>query len=388
MITTAENVEFRELSPHWTATKQMLTGKDVRQQLRRGFFEPKAHFTKRKAVADFRPLTRDIISRLVGQLFERRDDIERELGPLSETDIERIGPKGESWTVLMMKLAEYLLAYNSAVIVLRPEIPSIYVETPLVMPRWTSREAIITSETSRTENISRSEEKVPTWTVYTPVGWQVYTQQKKKDSLEDEGFWRDESSFFVDRDGFETPPVVRAEMPWTASFGQLVAESHAAIYRMESQLDFAAAGSLHGLIQLGVGSDESLAGSITEALEEGRRFIPYDKTKGEHQPLALPTAGLEMTKALLETKREHLYETSYQSLTQIARSATEAAINHQSGPAAALSVLGETMASVEERVLSLLAQANDMTTYAGPAPQDPGISVTYPSDFATIDIEG
>lgn len=385
MITIAKNRIFQQKKLDWTATQQMLTGKGVRSQLAQGFFEPDSHFEKRAAQADFRPLTRDIISRLVGQLFERRDEIDRVLGPLTAADLRRIGPKGESWSVLMMQAAEYLLAYDACVVVLRPEIPSIHVAPPLVMPRWTASEAVITSERSTTSSVFKSEEVEDTWTRYTPSGWEVYTEAQ--DAPVESGVWRDEMVFFVDRDGMATPPVIRAEMPWGASFGHQVAQAHAAIYRMESVLDFAASGSLHGLVQLGVGSDSELATEITEALEEGRRFIPYDKDKGEHKPLAVPTAGLEMTAELLEKKRERLYETSYQSLGQVARSATEAALDHQSGPAAALSVLGETMASIEERALSLLAQAQDMETYAGPAPQDTGISVSYPSDFSRVTLE-
>ena len=387
MITIAKNELFKDKSPQWTATQQMYTGKGVTAQLHQGYFEPDSHFHKRASQADFQPVTRDIISRLVGQLFERRDEIVRELGPLSEADLERIGPKGESWTVLMMQVAENLLAYNSCVVVLRPEIPSVYVETPLVMPRWTATEAVITSERSMTDSVFQDEELQDTWTRYFPEGWGVYVQEDGKDVPIEEGFWRDEQSFFVDRDGLRVPPVIRAEMPWSSCFGHLVAQAHAAIYRMESTLDFASSGSLHGLVQLGVGSDSELATEISDALEDGRRFIPYDRDKGEHKPLAVPTAGLEMTAQLIEKKRENLYETSYQSLTQIARSATEAASDHQSGPAAALSVLGETMASIEARTLSLLAQATDMESFAGPAPQDPGISVSYPSDFSQVRLE-
>lgn len=260
------------------------------------------------------------------------------------------------------------------------------------MPRWTEEEAVITGTRSSGDSVFEDEKTQKTWTRMTPRGFEVYVREETAGGHEqkrvDQGRWAvnedgEENAFFV-LGGQPTAPVLRIEMPWEARFGYQVAKMHRAIYRMESSLDFAAEGSLHGLLQIGTGSDSDLADTIEKALKKGKRHIPYDKEKGAHKPIALPTEGVKTTKELVERKEESMYEASFQTLREAAQqSATEVAVRQSIGPASALSVVASVMEDAEERLLRLLAQTKDMTL-AGPNPTDPGIEVSWPRDYSDV----
>jgi hypothetical protein len=123
---------------------------------------------------------------------------------------------------------------------------------------------------------------------------------------------------------------------------------------------------------------------IKDKVKKGAHLWPYDRDLGEHKGLQLPVDGVEIGTQILQNKHQSLAEVAFNALDTAARqSATEAAISHQGGAAAALSVLAESMADAETSILRLWAQALDFR-FAGPDPQAFDISVEWPIDYSDV----
>jgi hypothetical protein len=176
------------------------------------------------------------------------------------------------------------------------------------------------------------------------------------------------------------PPAVRVSLPWRVRFGLAVAKAHRSLYRLESKYDAALTNSLGGLLQIATGGEDTLSEAIKKALKQGAIAVPYDSDHGEHKPVNVGVEGLPHGKEQLTRKREELYRTAYQSLDQAATqmSATEARQRGRSGPAAALSVLAETVQSAEESILPVIAEAEDRRN----ADREMVAEVDWPTDFA------
>jgi hypothetical protein len=370
----------------WQLVQRMVTGEGAEHELVQRYFEHQEHYEQRQDDADFTPRTRFLTSRLAGMLFQRAEDVDRDLGPLSDDDLETAGPDGEDYTVLLLELAETLLQYNTAVVVLNPK-RGLHITTPLSMPHWTSEEAVILGTRTQADDVFEDGTEETSWTRYMPDGWEVYVEEDDKDQLVDQGTYAEDDAFFVDENGRPAAPVLRLQLPWKARVGLQIAKKHRSIYRMTSRRDFAVSAAMNGLIQLGVGDNTDLSDDIEHRLRHGMKVLPYDNDYGPHKGLSMPTDGAELGTQVLTEKQKELNRVAYNELEEGARtaqSATEAQIKHQGAAAAALSVVAETMADAEMRILRLMAQAADFRTFAGPQPTDPGVSASWPADYSDV----
>jgi hypothetical protein len=395
-VSDATHPTYRAHRSDWQTTRRMLTGDGVEAELNQRYFEHSDHFAQRQKDADFTPWSRHLMSRLAGMLFQRADDVERDLGPLTEDDLETAGAKGEDYSVLLLQHAEKLLTYNCPVVVLNPAT-GLHVHSPLALRHWgTDQEGVpfATIQSSRVTSPGPEErgEQETTYVVYRPDGFETYVDggEGEDDMLVNAGTWTDEEGeqrpFFV-LDGQPVPPVLRIEMPWEAKLGLLVARKHRAIYRMTSRRDFQLSAAMNGLIQLGVGDDVQMEDIIKEEAKSGEKFLPYNSEYGAHQGLEFPTAGAELGTEVLDAKKKDLARIAYAEMEKGARSATsatEAMIKERGAAAAALSVVAETMSDAEQRILSLWAQASDFRQFAGPNASDPGVSASWPTDYSDV----
>jgi hypothetical protein len=396
-IHKATHPHFDDHERDWRTVKRMMTGEGAAAELVQRYFEHEDHFAQRQEDADFTPRTRFLLGRLAGMLFERGDDVQRDAGPLSDVDFDEAGPKGEDYQVLLLELAETLLGYTEAVVVLNP-LTGLHIQSPLTMPHWTAQEAVIKGSRISAGSVMEDGTRETTWTRYMPQGYEVYRQDpddKDEAELIASGTWASEEAvgedeappFFVDANGMPTAPILRIQMPWEAQVGLQIARKHRSIYRMTSRRDFALSAAMNGLIQLGVGDNDDLAGEIEHRLRSGIKVIPYDGDYGPHQGLEMPTAGVEVGNSVLNDKEKELGRIAYNEMEEGARtsgSATEAQIKHQGGAAAALSVIAETMADAEQRILRLMAQAKDFRQYAGPNPSPPEVGAEWPTDYSDV----
>lgn len=387
--TDATHATYDKHMRDWELVKRMLTLDDVEQELTQRYFEHDEHFRqRRKDSRDTEGLTAYLLTRLAGILFQRADDVSRALGPvLQDADLEAAGPDDEDYSVLLLQMAVKLLAYNEAVCVLNPT-SGWRIASPLVRPNWTDQGVIIMGHAAMGDRLDADVEHVKTWTVYRPNGYQTYRRgkgrQEPDDVLIDQGVWTEDGAYFVDQSGRPTPPVLTVSVPWETRLGLLVAKGHRAIFEMTSRRDFALSSAMNGLIQLGVGGDTDLADAIKDDARGGAKMLPYAREYGEHKGLEMPTTGVEIGGDVITEKKEELRRTAYDNLRQAAQqSATEAIIHQQGGAAAALSVMAETMADAEQRMLHLWTQARDFR-YAGPDPRPIDVSVTWPTDYSEI----
>jgi len=399
-ISDATHPTYRAHKSDWQTTRRMLTGSSVEEELCRRYFEHHQHYEKRQEMADFTPWSRHLLSRLAGMLFQRADDVNRDMGPIGDDWAETAGPSGEDYSVLLLQLAFRLLSYNTAVVVLNPS-SGLHIHTPLAMRHWGTGatafvdgedggEPFATIQSSRVMVGSPKEDgtREPTYVVYTPRGYQewVRAEDREGDKLIDEGTWADGDPFFV-LDGQPVPPVLRIEMPWEAKLGHLIARKHRSIYRMTSRRDFSLSAAMNGLIQLGVGEDVEFEDIIQDKAKDGEDFLPYNSDLGEHKGLQLPTDGAKLGTEVLDAKKADLARIAYNEMEEGARtatSATEAMIKERGAAAAALSVVAETMSDAEQRILSLVAQAQDFRQFAGPNPSPPSVSAAWPTDYSDV----
>jgi len=356
-------------------THKMLTGENVRQVLIRGAYEARRAFDSRKKRADWKPYTRDIISRLTGELFSRAGEISRQQ-PVSEDFLAEVGPDNESYHVQLINLAETLTAYHEAWVIHDPGQGMMVVE-PQFVPRWTDQAVVLKGQRNTGGDVFQNQKAVDAWTVYYDNGYETYVEDNETDGVAermvDSGVYREGFSFA------SGPPAVRITLPWKVRFGLSVARAHRALYRMESKFDDALTNSLGGLIQIATGGDDTLKQDIEKALKKGAVAIPYDADSGEHKPLNVGTKGLQAGQNALDRKRKELYRSAYQTLDQASSrmTATEANARSRSGPAAALSVLAETMQSAEEEILPVIAQAEDLRN----ASRTISVDVSWPTDY-------
>jgi hypothetical protein len=397
-ITDATHGYYRQRKRSWQLIRRMMTGEDIEAELTQRYFEHLAHFKqRRKDSRGAEPLTGYLISRLAGILFQKGDDVSRELGGLSEDDLEAAGPMGEDYRVVLMKLAETLLAYDEALVVLRPG-RGLSVVPPLQRPNWNEMASTITGTRTLGGDISADVDQVSTWTVYRPGGWAEYRQPREDEATDQEDveiargtYAPDRASeegqpgvFFVDPSGRPMPPVLHIKVPWSVRLGWVIAKMHRDIYEMTSRRDFHVSSAMNGMIQLGVGGDADLSDVIEGDLKRGARFIPYDSEYGEHKGLEMPVEGAALGSEIIEDKRKSLRRVAYDQLDEAARqTATQAKIEQQGGAAAALSVLAETMADAEMRILHMWNQAKDMTL-AGPDPRPIDVGCSWPTDYSKV----
>jgi len=397
-ISDATHPTYRDGRTDWKMARRMLTGEEVEAELNQRYFEHSDHYDQRQEDSDFTPWSRYLMSRLAGMLFQRADDVDRDAGPLSDDDLETAGPKGEAYSVLLLQLAEKLLSYNTAVVVYNPAV-GLHVHTPLAMRHWGvdgNGLPFVTIQSSRVAPTGPKQkaESEMTYVVYRPQRYDTYVEGADGEGDEriesESGTWADvegeEAPFFV-LDGQSVPPVLRIDMPWEARLGYQVARKHRAIYRMTSRRDFSVSAAMNGLIQLGVGEDVEMEDIIKEDAKSGEKFLPYSSDMGEHKGLQLPTEGAQLGTEVLNAKKKDLTRIAYAEMEKGARSATsatEAMIKERGAAAAALSVVAETMSDAEQRILSLMAQGSDFRSFAGPAPTDPGVSASWPTDYSDV----
>jgi len=393
MITKAEHAHHGKHKRDWELIRRMLTGDGAKAELAKRYFEEHPdHFKQRKRDADFTPLTRRHVSRIVGMLFQAYDDVSRS-APL--LDLSSVGPDGESYTVQLIDLATKLLTYHEAYLVFKPN-SGLKVVGPLSVPNWVRDEYVVKgSRVEPRQSVFNNIQETKTWTRYTPEEYEVYTKDTEdgedKDVLLESGVWAvnqdgEADAYFVDEDGARMPPIVHVSLPWEARFGLLLARKHRAIFEMRSRRDFAASTSMNGLLQVGV-DGEDIAEQIKDAIENSR-ILPFKKDAGKHQGIAYPTDGIKMGTAVIEEKQKELDEIAFKTLNEATRkTATEARLQHTGGAAAALTVLASTIEDAERRILKIMTQAQDFR-YAGPNPIEIGsefdVSVSWPKDYTGI----
>lgn len=361
----------------------MLSGELASSYLQRGSYEPTTAFEKRKALADFRPYTRDLVSRLSGRLWTKAGDVTRDV-PFDEGWYDSAGSEGESYETVLMRLTELLLAYDEVWVVLDPRTQRLEVVKPQYVPRWTSRAVIVKSEQSVTTDVTQMEEVRDVYTIYRPDAFEVVAPADSGEDVVDAGTYDADGRFFTDADGEPTPPALRFTLPFSTRYGLTVAKAHLSLYRMESRYDAAIGDALRGLLQLGVGDDEDMATRIRDAIRDGAIALPYSRELGEHRALSVGTDGLPFAQEALERKRRELYRVASSAEDKAGRqaqTATEAVLHDLDGSAAMMAVLATTMQSAEEDILSLVAQSLDarLTQVA-----DKGVSAEWPTDFSTV----
>jgi len=374
-FTDATNVHYDRSIADWTLIHRMHSGEGARKELMRGAYEATRAFEKRKELADWRPYTRDLVSRLTGELFSRQDDVSRD-APISGDFLASVGPEGESYNVQLIAFSEVLVSYHEAWMLMDPA-QGLRVVEPQHVPRWTPESVTIKGMRVPPAAPDEDQGRQEAWTVYFADRFETYVKDQNSaqdEKLVEEGEYADGFAFS------QGPPAVRVSLPWKVRFGLAVAKAHRALYRLESKYDAALTNSLGGLLQIATGGDDTLSEAIKAALKQGAIAVPYDSDHGEHKPVNVGVEGLSHGKEQLQRKREELYRTAYQSLDQAATqmSATEARQRGRSGPAAALSVLAETVQSAEESILPVLAEAEDRRN----ATSEAAAEADWPTDFA------
>jgi len=383
-VTDATDAHYDRNLADWRLVSRMLTGDDAREVLKRGSFEARRAYNARKERADWKRYTADLIGRLVGELVSSAEQIGRDT-EASEEYLSSVGAEQESWDVLVIDLAETLLAYDECWAILDPA-QGLRVVEPQQVPRTTDSAVVMkgTRAESADGTVFSDQEEQKAWTIYYPDRFEVYVesdQQGVAEELVDDGEYAE--GFQFQKDGQPVPPAVHITLPWKVSFGLSVARAHRALYRMKSKMDEALTNSLGGLLQIATGGDDKLKTQIEKALKDGAIAVPYDSEHGTHEPVNVGVEGLPHGADALERKRKEMYRTAYQSLEQASTqmSATEADARHGSGPAAAMSVLAETMQSAEGSILPIVAQAEDFRN----ADRELDPEVDWPTDIGDND---
>lgn len=379
-ITTATDQHYDERVDTWEMIDRMHSGRDVEQELVRGAYEAKRSFRMRRERADWKPLTRDLVSRLTGELFSRAGDITRSTA-VSDEYLASVGPGGESYTVQLMKLVDRAIAFDEVYAVMDPA-RGLRVVEPQHVTRTTPDAVTILGTRTSSGGIEEDETSARAWTVYFSDHFEVWMKDQENDQRDEKRV--EQGSYYEADPSWEFasgPPVRRISLPWSVPFGEAVARAHRSIYRLESKFDEALTNSLGGLLMLATGGDQEIADEIEQALKDGALGIPYDDSYGEHKPLNVGVKGLKPGADALDRKRRELYRSAYQSLDDASRrmSATEASARNRSGAVAALSQLSETVQSAEESILPLVAQAEDATR----AGDELEARVDWPVDYSS-----
>lgn len=392
----AQNKHYRQRKSDWETARRMYTGDfSPESLLPRGPYESKLAYEKRVKIADFHRHTALLIGRLSGSLMQRESEVERTLGTLTEDLLASVGPDGESYRQQLSVLADSLLLYNEVWLWVRPAGAGaeLHVVNPLQVPRWKDGEVLMLGTRSKEASLFEPEETQTTYTRHLPGGWETYILEEneagktKRKQIDSGTYGPDGKGFFVDEDGNPAPPIFRVQMPWDSPFGLTVAQSHAQLYRMRNELDMGSTAGLNSSMATVTGVDSDGEDKVVDGLKDGEQliFLPEDASM---DPFELATGNIEAAEKRLENKREDFYRTAYQSLEEASQSATGRAIEHSQGPAAALSQLAGASESAEESVLRFLEQATNIVDFGGPNPQPSDISVEWPRDYQTIELEG
>jgi hypothetical protein len=389
----AKQQHFKNKEDHWRLARDFYRAEDVAQYLVQGKFEADGAFRARQRHSDIHPFTRQIIGRLTDQLLLRSDEVQRDLGPIPSSYLDSAGPDGASHNLQMHTLANYLLLFGEAWLNIRPTGggAELRVLSPLTVPRWKDEKVLTIGQRSKPDvPIDEPEETDTSYTIHTPRGWTTYMLRDDNGREEPERVQIDsgtyapegaEDAFFVDSEQRPSPPLACIRMPWDATFGVQLAETHLEMFRLENQID----GRLRTALTSGQlvynGLDEDGEQRVVHHHKKGRNllFLPEEASV---EPMEVPTAAVEMGEERLSNKEDSLYQTAYETLREEegTMTATEAASRNAS-EAAAVATLASTIESAEESALRLVAQAQNIVDFGGPTPQDPGVS----SDWTSID---
>lgn len=379
-----QNKEYKSKVNAWRRIKAFLTGEGTEKFMIQGLFEQDERYKRRKQMADFQPLTRAIIGRLTGMVFNTSADIVYEgVDVIPSTFWDAAGTREQDFRLQMHTLLTKLLAYNSCSVIVKsgPE-PKIEVVDPLQVPRWNGDDVVVVkAQREKETSILEDQETETVYIAYYPDRWEMIRVDKKSGDKNFVVVDSDDYGHTFTIDGRSVSPALRVSMDWPVSLGAEISKTHKAIYQMESAVD---SGTMEAIksstIQAAVGGDEEAAEEFVVALKKGKPYVPYDKDRGEHKPLSLPTGPLEQGVGTLKRKRKALEQTLGIVLNENSQSqsATEANIKAKSGLEATLSMAATVMESVETNVLRRVAQASNTNLTDR---QISAISVTYPRDF-------
>lgn len=375
--TKSKNIEYENKLPKWQIIHRFLTGENIEKELKQASFEQKSRYESRKNLSDFRPITRQIIMRLVGSLYS--SEVEREdAGLIPDSFYRSAGINNEDYEVLLYKIAQTAISYNRVAIGVKPG-PKLEVITPISVPRWKKDSIIVKSNRSLDRGIEKPEKVEDVWVVHKPFGFKVYAQDDDGKSV-DTGLGRQYPIEFRINNKPQSPYFMSSKL-WTAAFGYEVARSHRSIYRMRSSIDAGLVEAMNSsVIQAAVGGDEDFAMAFKDALKRNESYVPYEKELGEHKPLSLPTGPVESGMDLLEKKEDSINELIGHFGNAVQNNtATEATINAKSGIDALLTTLGAFMSSIEEDILRRVAIMNDVALNNSNELNE--ISVNYGNEF-------
>jgi hypothetical protein len=372
-VSKATNAHYDEHLRSWNLIRRLHTGDQVSAELVQGAFESDLAFKARKDTVDWKPHTRDLISRLVGELFSRSGEVVRET-EIDDAYLSAIGPSDQSYVTQLINLTETLIAYDECWAIMDPA-QGLMITGPQHVPRWTQDAVVLKGTRTMGDSVFGDEQEQEAWTIYRDDSYEVYVQSDKEGVDEE----RVDGGEYEEGFSFDGPPAQRIVLPWKVPFGRSVARAHRSLFRIKSKMDSALTNSLGGgLLQVATGGSGEMADAIKQALKSGAIAVPYDKEHGQHKSLNVGTKGLQHGSEALKRKRQELYRTAYQSLSQASgrMTASEVDARNRSGPAAAMSVLAETIQSAEESLLRVVAKAEDSRR------EDPSPQVEWPTDFS------
>jgi len=392
------NKHYRDKKAQWTTAEQMYTGEfEPSQLLPRGPYEAERVYKKRVQIADHHRHTATLIGRLSGSLMQRGEDVERETGEVPADLLSSIGPDGESYRQQLSKLADYLLLFDECWIWVRPSggEAEMHVVNPLRVPRWGDGRALMLGQRETSSSLMERQETETTYTLHKAGSYETYVEAEddpnrdRKLVEELSGVYGAEGeAYFVNEDGRPHAPLIRLQMPWESPFGLAIAESHQQLFKMRNELDMGSTAGLNSSIATITGvTDEDREKKIVTALKDGDQLV-FMPEEASMDAFELGTGNIEAAEARVEAKRKDMYRTAYQTLEEASRSATESAIEHSQGPAAALATLAGTMESAEETILRFVEQSLNLADYGGPNPQKSSITITWPRDFQRVELQG
>jgi len=376
------NKHYNQLQDVWRLARDFYELMDVQRYITKGKYEQSDPYKARQARASANPLTKQVISNISDQLLLRADEVERDLGPIAASYPANAGPNGEAHALQMKRLGDAILLYGEAwlQIYMAGGRPKLRVVHPIHVPRWTGDAVVTIGMRTVPSGPLENEQTEETLTVHTAEGYTTYVDQSEEGEEQmlvpvDSGQYL-EGAFIVDSEGRPSPPFVRAVYPHGA-LGIEVARTHRAIYQLESEIDGRLRTALTAGQQVYNGLDKSGEESIVRAHKMGDNLI-FLPDGAEQHPVEVPTESVEMAEARIKAKREALYNAVQMHMTEAsaASSATETVARNE-GAAAVTATLAGTVESAEDTALRIIAQMQDMITFAGPDPQEVPVSVSY-----------
>jgi hypothetical protein len=390
-LKSATQNHYVENKEDWILARDFFALSNLESYLKQGKYEADGPFLSRVSRSFAQNHTSDLVGRLTDPLLIRSNEVERDLGPISDSYFENAGPNDETHDIQMHGLSEYLMLYGEAWVEVRPsqDVANLRIRSPLSVPRWKDQKVLTLGEAEKPNvPINQKQEVDTTYTVHTPTGYATYMFEEKENGEDerieiDSGTYAptEDEAFFVDTEGEPTPPLFRIEMPWDSVFGISVARVHRAIYRMRNELHGKFGSILTNSRYYTKGLDSDGERKVIHALKQGHNLLHLDEDS-EIKALEVPTDGIEETQEELGRLKEDLYDAARQSINGASSnaSATEMAVRNQDRTAA-VSTLAATVESAEESILRLVSQAQNIVDFGGPNPQDPQVS----SDWTSID---